>query len=87
MLVKFIFGILLVSLSFESCYENCQECYEDSKDSENMKCISCKNGFHLLFNTSNCADSNVYLYPHYYLNKTDSILYPCPNNCYKCDPY
>ena len=38
---KFILLIFLFSLCVESCHQNCKECYEDSNDNKNMKCISC----------------------------------------------
>ena len=86
---KFILIIFLFSLSVESCHQNCKECYKNSNDNKNMKCISFKDDFKFIFNTSNCVNAS--FYPNYYLNKTDSVLYPCSlfskENCYECDPY
>ena len=86
---ELILIIILFSLSFESCHSNCEHCFMDSNDDENMKCISCKSDFKFIFNTSNCVNAS--FYPNYYLNKIDSILYPCSlfsnENCYECNPY
>ena len=89
--MEFIIGLSLISISLSSefCHENCKTCLEDTKEFINMKCITCNENLSLIFNTSIC-DSKRY-YPDYYLNKTDSILYPCSllenQNCYECDPY
>ena len=82
-------SLISISFSSEICHENCKTCIEYSPDFKNMKCITCIESLNLIFNTSIC-DSKQY-YPDYYLNTTDSILYPCSllenQNCYECDPY
>ena len=84
-----LFIILNFLFSFSSeCFPLCKYCYESSDDYQDMKCILCKSGYHLIYNTSNCGYKLDM--PNYYLNNTDSILYPCSifpgTNCYECDP-
>ena len=84
-----LFIILNFLFSFSSeCFPLCKYCYESSDDYQDMKCILCKSGYHLIYNTSNCGYELDM--PNYYLNNTDSILYPCSifpgTNCYECDP-
>ena len=69
------------------CYEDCKSCYEYSEDNLNQKCITCNEDLYLIYNTSNCESMDIH--KNYYLNKTDSKLYPCElfkeNHCYECD--
>ena len=84
----YIIQYLLFSFANSECFPVCETCSEYSEDYKDMKCTSCNSGRYLMFNTSNCA-FKVDL-PNYYLNTTDSILYPCSifpgTNCYECDP-
>ena len=54
-----------------------------------MKCISWKEGYYLLFNTTNCVEKKRYI--EYYINLTDLVPHPCSlfknANCYEGDPY
>ena len=87
--MELIIAFILISFSYEDCYDNCKTCFENSLDFKNMKCIKCKDDLNFIFNTFNCDYKEYYL--NYYLNKSDSILYPCSllenQNCYECDPY
>ena len=87
--MELIIAFILISFSYEDCYDNCKTCFENSLDFKNMKCIKCKDDLNVIFNTFNCDYKEYYL--NYYLNKSDSILYPCSllenQNCYECDPY
>ena len=74
------------SFSFE-CFPDCQTCSEESNDSNDMKCLSCKDeDYSLLYNTTNCVYKNEY--KTYFNNETNNInyLYPCSlyenTNCY-----
>ena len=85
-----ILEILFFSVASEYCHQNCYECIEYSDNENDMKCISCKdNNTFLIYNTTNCEYKEKY--KNYYLNKSDSNLYPCSlfenTNCYGCDPY
>ena len=69
-----------------NCHNNCKECIEYSSDDNDMKCISCKNDYIMIFNTQNCLNTNNYL--NYFLY--NNYLYPCSflnSACYECDPY
>ena len=73
-------------VSINSCYDNCKECIEYSFNPENMKCLSCKDGFTMVFDTQNCIDSSKN--PNYF--RYLDYLYPCSSlssNCYECEPY
>ena len=81
----FIF-LLLFALSSQACHENCEECYTDSDDDEDMECITCKEGFSKVFTTDNCVDKLEYPTYFLYLN----YLCPCSilnTKCYECDPF
>ena len=86
--LKLILEILLFSFSL-NCFRNCDKCYDDNYTEKDMRCISCDNGYNMVYNTSNCVLPNEYT--NYYLNETDLHLYPCSlfsnYNCYECDPY
>jgi len=79
--------------SSQKCHEQCEECFEYSRDNNDMKCKSCKNNnYYLLYNTTNCVNKNLYI--DYYKNQTNEYitLYPCSyydenSNCYECDPF
>ena len=79
--------------SSQKCHEECEKCFEYSKDDNDMKCKSCKyNNYYLLYNTTNCVDRGMYI--DYYKNQTNEYitLYPCSyydenSNCYECDPF
>ena len=73
-------------ISIKLCYKNCKECIDYSSDPQNMKCISCKNGFTMIFGTQNCVNAKEY--PNYFIY-LDYIL-PCSSlisSCYECDPF
>lgn len=88
-----IVQIFLISLPFsfslDMCFTYCKTCTELSIDYQDMKCTSCIDNYYFIYNTSNCV--TIKEYKNYYLNKTDSFLYPCSlfslTNCYECDPY
>ena len=51
-----------------------------------MKCITCAHNYYKLYNSNNC----MVMKSTYYINKTDSNIYPCSylnQNCFECDPY
>ena len=73
-------------ISTKPCHDNCKECTEYSSDEQNMKCISCKNDFIMIFGTNNCV--NIHKYPNYFIYL--DYLYPCSSlssSCYECNPY
>ena len=84
----YIIQYILFAFVNPECFPVCGSCYEYSEDYKDMKCTSCLHERNLMYNTSNCA-FKIDL-PNYYLNTTDSILYPCSifpgTNCYECDP-
>ena len=70
----------------EVCHKNCKECTEYSSDAQNMKCISCKNGFTMILDTQNCVNTKEYPSYFLYLDR----LVPCSfldSFCYECDPF
>ncbi len=87
--MKHFLEIILLTFSLEICFDTCETCFEESTDIKDMKCSSCKSDTNFVFNTSNCDYKSHY--PNYYINKTDSVMYPCSllenQNCYECDPY
>ena len=82
---------LFFSFSFEDCNPGCKTCLDANSyfNDKNMTCTSCADGLFFIANTSNCVNKTHF--PDYYLNITESILYPCSSfnesNCYECDPY
>ena len=36
------------------CFANCEVCYEASNDTDNQKCLTCKSGYYLVQEKSNC---------------------------------
>ena len=84
--VKIFLVFLLFSLTYQACHENCKECYEGSFDDQDMGCISCKEGFSMVFTTNNCVDKKEF--PNYFLYL--DFLCPCTilnTKCYECDPF
>ena len=73
--MKLIMEILFFSFSFEFCFYHCKDCYEESEDENDMKCISCQEDYYFIYNTTNCVNPEIY--KNYYLNQTDFCLYPC----------
>ena len=88
-IVQIFFMLLPLSLSANVCFTFCKTCKEKSSDYQDMKCNSCMDNYYFIYNTSNCG--LIKEHKNYYLNKTDSILYPCSlfplTNCYECNPY
>ena len=73
-------------ISIITCHENCKECTDYSSDYQNMKCISCKDGFNMIFGTQNCVDAKKF--PNFFIYL--DYLYPCSIfsfTCYECDPF
>ena len=80
--IKIFIFILFFSLSSQDYYDHCEEI---SFDIHNIECISCKDGFYMIYNTDNYV--NKMEYPNYFLYL--DILIPCSlleANCYECDP-
>ena len=86
--IKLLIIFLIIPHSFEDCHKSCKTCYDIEFNNTNMQCKSCQKGLNLLFKTTNCVNPKWYI--NYFINKTDSTLYPCSllnNNCYECNPY
>ena len=84
--IKIFIFFLLLTLSLQDYYDKCAEWSENSADAQNIECISCKDGFFMIYNNDNCVDKMEY--PNYFL--FSDKLYPCSivsDSCYECDPF
>ena len=88
--LKEIIMFIIIRSSLEQCHQYCYTCFNIEYDDSNMQCKSCQSGLSLLYNTTNCVNSN--WYPNYYINQNGdfTFLYPCSmipdSNCYECNP-
>ena len=83
---KIVLFFLLFVLSSQACFQNCENCTEYSTDEQNMKCLSCKEGFNMVLDTQNCVDKSEY--PKFFTFQ--GFLCPCSELneiCYECDPF
>ena len=83
---KFLIPSFLSSFELSSsCYSSCKTCQKKGTSSEHQ-CLSCKNGYGLLYGTSNCILPNEK--PNNYKEgqneKGELIYYKCANNCETC---
>ena len=70
------------------CYDNCEKCegfpeMNDSGEMINQKCLTCKEGYHLVFQTNNCYNNSI-LEEGYYFSQNDFTYHKCNTNCKKC---
>ena len=70
------------NLYFFKCYDNCNSC-TDSYDEENdvQNCITCKNNYYFLSETTNCYDIS-FTQNGYYLD--NNYFFPCFTSCSLC---
>ena len=75
--LKEIIMLIIIRSSLEQCHQYCYQCFNIEYDDSNMQCKSCQSSLSLLYNTTNCVNSN--WYPNYYINQKSSFtfLYPC----------
>ena len=66
--------------TYKKCYELCKTCYNFLIEN-NMNCINCINGYHILNGTNNCYNETL-LDKGYYLK--DDMFFPCEENCKTC---
>jgi len=67
---------------YKTCYENCQTCSAISINSNDQKCIKCKEGYYLRVDTTNCEEKCHDIYDKYYVKTTDRICVNCARNAY-----
>ena len=63
------------------CYENCNACYQSSKEENAQQCIDCKDNFYKIHETNNCFKEGK---EGYYLDENTKTLKPCYQDCLKC---
>ena len=91
-LKKIFFCFLIFNLfSFEQKTEDTsgyEDTYENLAEELTEENIPCEKGLYLMYNSSNCESMDTH--KNYYLNSSDSKLYPCElfkdKHCYECDP-
>ena len=66
----------------KQCYPSCSTCEDYSEDSNDQKCISCKEQFYFINGTQNCFN---YVKDHYYFDEETKKYYPCYKDCLTCD--
>ena len=79
---QFSFNFHLEGTEEIICYENCQTCYNSSKNIEDQKCIECKQDYYKIFETDNCFKE---IDMGYYLDKDKKLFMPCYQDCLSCD--
>ena len=73
---------------YYKCYINCQTCKRDLEHKaniNNMGCLSCKENYHLVYQTNNCFDDTIFNnYANYYFSFDDNKYHKCYYTCKKC---
>ena len=76
-----IFWIYLsIIQSSEECYESCESCTQKGNE-EAHNCITCKNEYYQLDDSSNCYQIG---HPNYYFESSSKKIRKCPSPCYEC---
>ena len=84
-------GYNLVKNLWQICYENCLTCTQKPQyDEYNMlisqNCITCIDGYNLIYQTSNCVNESI-IEEGYYFDDDDSIYHKCDIQCKTCEKY
>ena len=66
------------------CFDGCLTCNEEGTNSENNKCLSCKNNYYVIENTNNCYNSEEEAPEGYFFNKESKIFKKCYSGCKTC---
>ena len=66
------------------CYQNCETCYEESKNMFNQQCIKCKENYYKINGTNNCFNK---MTDSYFFDKNKELFMPCHKNCLSCNNY
>ena len=71
------------------CYDTCLTCdnkpiYDENNTLLNQSCIECINGYHLLYETSNCYNDSI-LEDGYYYSSNDLKYHKCDIQCKTCE--
>ena len=64
------------------CFDNCEVCYEESKDIKNQKCIECKKDYYKINGTDNCFNK---ISSGYYFDIDKQLFMPCYKDCLSCN--
>ena len=82
-------GYNLVKNFWQICHENCLTCaqkplYDEYNELISQNCITCIEGFNLVYQTSNCANESI-IEEGYYLSDDDSMYHKCDIQCQTCE--
>ena len=84
-------GYSLVKNLWQFCHENCLNCtqkpqYDEYNELISQNCITCIEGYNLIYQTSNCVNES-YLDKGYYLSDDDLMYHKCDIQCKTCEKY
>ena len=70
------------------CYERCETCdgkeiYDENNEIINQNCLSCFEGYHLIYNSKNCVNDSILEYGYYY-DDNDLKYHKCDIQCKTC---
>lgn len=82
-------GYNIVRNFWQICHENCLVCtqkplYDEYNRLISQNCITCIEGYNLVFQTSNCVNES-YLENGYYLGDSDLMYHKCDIQCQTCE--